>query len=345
MADNTWPILRQHPTTAPIVRSFWQPATLVPEVFTATLSAVGGWTMTAIRLRAEGWSPPLPPEPPPDPNAGLVPVRWNGTNLNPGYRDDGLLAIVTDVEGWYGTPPLDGHNLDRALADGAILGPKVIRPRVVVISGAATGPRDACLAFARELAGLAALKAPADLVIAEDGHELVASVRADSDQMTHEWAGPVLFRYSVPATAVDPRLYEADWQSVTVSLAGGEATGRHYARTYEWTYGAASLPNSARIVNPGNAETFVWARWEGPLGESRLTDGVNTIIMAPLLDGQAILVDTETLTATAPGGATRASFILAGSRPLLVPPYSSPTWRLYGTGTGSIGLMWRGAWT
>ena len=41
----------------------------------------------------------------------LVPVIWDGLSLNDGDRADGLCTVVSDVDGWYGSPPLDGNDL------------------------------------------------------------------------------------------------------------------------------------------------------------------------------------------------------------------------------------------
>jgi hypothetical protein len=278
------------------------------------------------------------------PALGLVPVVFNGLNLNEGERADGLTVAVTNLEGWYGTPPLNGNDMERALSDGAIWGPKVIGGRVLNIEGAASGPRDLCLMFARQLAALASLKVPVTLAIGEDGTTLTADVRAGTDQMTHEWAGPVLFRYTMPATAADARLYEDGWRTAVLTTGAGVQTGRTYPRVYRWAYGAADVPNSARIENPGNADAPVYAIYNGPLGDTRLTNGRQTIRVAAIADAQQIAVSTETLAATAPGGFTRANYILAGSVPMSAPANSSEVWRLYGTGTGYVELRWKGAY-
>ena len=85
--------------------------------------------------------------------SALVPVVWDDLALNEGERDDGLCTVVTLVEGWYGSPPLAGNDLLRVLTDGAVYGYKTLGPRVVAITGAATGPRDLLNQFARNLAG------------------------------------------------------------------------------------------------------------------------------------------------------------------------------------------------
>jgi hypothetical protein len=55
-------------------------------------------------------------------------------------------------------------------------------------------------------------------------------------------------------------------------------------------------------------------------------------------------VATATLTAEAPGGISRASFILPGSRPLWVPPDTSARWTLRAGGRGTVTLAWRSTW-
>jgi hypothetical protein len=185
---------------------------------------------------------------------------------------------------------------------------------------------------------------PVTLVIGEDGHALSAYVRADDEAMSHAWHGPVWFEWEVTLTAGDPRLYEEGWHTQLLTLGGTAESGRTYPRSYAWQYGAPVLGNSARLENPGTAEAPAWAIYTGPLTETRLTDGTNTIRLAPLGVGQQVTVATESLMAVAPGGATRASYILGGSAPLTVPPGSVGMWSLYGSGTGTVELQWRAAW-
>jgi hypothetical protein len=292
------------------------------------------------------------PEPEPEPEPWpprLVPVVWAGLDCNAGDRPDGVTLICEEVNGWYGTPPLHGHDIDRVLTDGAVFGAKVTGARVVTLTGAAAGPHAALIALARELAARAAARQPAPLSVGEgDDPEaplLTAMVRADEDRLETDWHGRALLRWQVALTAADPRLYEEVWREATLRLALDEDTGRDYPLEPPRAYALTVLPNAARLANPGNVPAPVLATWTGPLGETRLSDGARTIRLGPLGPQQEILVDTGSLVAVAPGGAARASYILAGSQPLAVPRDGSVTWRLYGTGSGSVGLRWRGAWT
>ena len=286
----------------------------------------------------------------------MLPVTWDDLSLNDGARGDGLTTVVTDVAGWYGSPPLSGGDLARELTNGAIFGFKTVGARVVTISGAVVADDVSARAllnqFARDLAARAVNPQPADLVIGEDQGPgdgsltyLSASVRGDSDQLSVAWAGRLLFQYQIALTAADPRLYESDWQSVvlTPAAAGGQ-TGRLYPWKPLRVYASADLPNAARLTNDGSVPAPVLVTYNGDLSESRLTDGLATIHLAPVAAGQQITVNTETLAAVAPGGVSRQSYLMAGTAPLLIPAESTVQWSLYGTGAGSVTLSWRGVY-
>jgi len=289
------------------------------------------------------------------PGPDTLPVIWDGLSLNDGDRGDGMLTVVTDVAGWYGSPPLNGNDLARQLTDGAVFGFKTVGPRVITIQGAAVAEVEARAVinqFARDLAARAVNPQPADLVIGEDEGAgdgslvlLSASVRADSDALAVAWTGRLYMTWQAVLTAADPRLYEATSQALTVTpAASGGQTGRLYPWLPQRLYASAALPNAARLVNAGSAPAPVWITYYGDLSESRLTDGLTTIHLAALAAGQQVIVNSETLAAVAPGGASRASYLMAGTAPLLIPPESSVQWSLYGTGAGHVDLEWRGVY-
>jgi hypothetical protein len=279
----------------------------------------------------------------------MVPVIWHGVDLNPGHVDEQFTATVTLVEGWYGTPPLEGNNRDRVLYDGAVWGNKIIGARTVAIEGAAVGPRDQLIDWRDQLAYLAAERDPFELTIGDPwlDQALTTLARADSDTFRHEFfAGGGAFRWAVTLTCADPLLYEAGgWNVVVLTTATAADAGRVYNRSYPWQYGRADPPGSSDyLTNPGNAAAPVYAIYRGDLSASRLTDDADSILMAPVLAGVEITVATATLVAEAAGGVARAAWILPGSRPMTIPPRSTARWRLYATGSGSVTLMWRAAW-
>lgn len=279
----------------------------------------------------------------------LVPVIWDGLPLNTGDQATGLCCVVEDVEGWLDSPPVTGNDAHRSIADGAAWGPKTLDAREITLAGAATGPRSELAWLRTQLAVRASAREPAELMIGDGAHDdrmLTAEVRAGTERLRHISLGPVGFRWSVVLSAADPLLYEADWSTARLSnQPPDEATGRPYPREFAWRYAVPYLPNTARLANPGTWPAPVWALYEGPLSESSLADGLGHVIrVAALQPGMQVQVATATLTAEAPGGLSRASFILPGSQPLAVPAAGSSRWHLYAAGGGSCSLAWRGAW-
>jgi hypothetical protein len=286
--------------------------------------------------------------PVPDAPSGLIPVTWDGLALNTGDQDSGLCSVIENVEGWLDSPALNGHDTDLVLADGAGWGVKTLGPRIITLSGAAAGPRDQLAELHDQLAVRAAARQPADLTItgaAGAGRSRTASVRAGTDQFKQTWLSSTAFRWQVTVTAADPAIYDATWQQAILSNGSGGATGRPYQRTYQWQYAASYTPTSALLVNDGNWPAPVYAKYDGDLAQSQLTDDQGGIInVAALGAGIEILVYTATLAAIAAGGLSRATYILPGSVPMVVNAGSAARWHLLGAGAGMVTLAWRSAW-
>ena len=289
-------------------------------------------------------------EPGPGPGGGggggLRPVEWDGLPLNTGDQDSGLCAVVEKIDGWLDSPPVDGHDAARSIADGAAWGPKTLGPRLIVMTGAAAGPRAELLRFRDQLAARAAAREPAELAIDAGHGTLTADVRAGTENFRATWHGPEFYRYQATVTAADPTLYGAHWQTLMLfNTSDDVTTGRLYPRAYQWRYASPNVPNSGVLANTGNTAAPVYALYEGDLTESRLVGAGGALIrLAPVAPGMQILMATATLTATAVGGLSRASSVLPGSRPLTVAAESSGRWWLYSAGSGSVTLAWRSAW-
>jgi hypothetical protein len=294
------------------------------------------------------WAYVAPAVPIPPTSPMLVPVEWDGLSLNTG--DDpvtGLCLVIENVQGWLDSPPLEGHDTARAIADGSAWGPKTLGARTVILTGSAAGPRDQLGAIRDQLAARAAARLPAPLAITDGGLDrtLVASVRGGTEAFRHTPLGSSGFRYQVSLTAADPAIYAAEWQQVKLSPGGGDATGRAYQRAYTWQYASSSVPNSAQLANDGNFPAVVYALYRGDLDTSELRDEAGGLINFAALDqGMEVLVESDTLSAIGAGGITRASYVLPGSIPMSLPPASSSRWHLYSAGYGEVTLAWRSAW-
>lgn len=278
---------------------------------------------------------------------GLIPVYWDDLPLNGGDDPDtGLCTVVELVDGWTDSPPLNGNDAARAVADGSAWGPKTLGARVVTITGVVMGPRDQLGLMRDQLAQRAVARDPAPLAITDSGvgRTLTADVRADTGAFNHTWLCPTAFRYQVALTAADPLLYEDTWQTATLvtSLPGG--TGRSYQRSYSWGYASPTLPNSTLMTNDGIVAAPVYALYTGDFSQSQLTDESGGIILLDVLQpAMQVVVDTSTLTAQA-DGLSRANYVLPGSVPMTLPPGQQVRWHLYATGAGSITLAWRSTW-
>jgi len=279
----------------------------------------------------------------------MIPVTWDGLALNGGAPDSaGLTWVIEDVAGWLDTPPLNGNDIDRALSDGAAYGVKTLEARQIILQGAvaaAAGAQSALPNARDQLAAKAAARSPAGLVIGDvAGRSMTAQVRGDSDAFKWTFLSPAVFRWQATVTAGDPRLYDTTVQTVTLSNTGSTG-GRGYLRTYPLTYPAGVLSSTAWLANAGNAYAPVLALFTGPLVAGlRLTDGTNTIFMAALAPGEQVYVQCDRLVAAAPGGASRASYLQAGSAPMSVNP-GGEQWSLIGSGSGTVQLQWQAAWT
>jgi len=301
--------------------------------------------------------PPPPPPQPSSPNPPtLVPVVWGGMDIDPGWVNEAFTAVVENVTGWYGSPPLVGRDTERALADGGAWGYKTIGPRDIEITGAAAGPRPQLMDWRDRLVGLAAAREPAELAITDPWLNVThtAMVRAGTDNFRHEFiADGYAFRWQVTLTAADPLVYDQQWQTLTLNTTTAADAGREYPRDYSmnepaysgWEYADPHPPGSAGYLrNDGDAPAPVYALYQGDLSSSRLTENGKSILVQALQSGVSIMVPSATLAAEAPGGAPRQAYVLPGSRPMFIPPFATVRWHLYAQGSGTVQLNWRSAW-
>ena len=301
------------------------------------------------RQFAPSWGYGPEPRAPSEGRDMLVPVEWDGLPLNNGDTGEGgLFSVIENVEGWLDSPPVNGNDAARSIADGSAWGPKTLGARHITLHGVVAGPRDLLGWVRNELVARTVNRTPAPLSITDGfgmSRTLTADVRAGTEKLRHAWLSPSAFRWEVNLTAADPLLY-GEWQTAELSTGTGEEdTGRTYQRDFTWHYGQPFLPNTALLSNAGNADAQVWALYHGDLIESRMTDDQGGVVrMVRIEAGEQIRVATATLTAEGPGGLSRANYILPGSAPMLIPAGGSSRWHLYSGGYGRIELAWRSAW-
>jgi hypothetical protein len=281
--------------------------------------------------------------------APSIPVEWGGLPLNIGDLETGLFMCVENIDGWLDSPPLDGNDVARAVADGSAWGPKTLGARAIAVTGVCLGPRDQTRAARDALGSLAAARVPMDFTVADPDLDtsLTASTRADSDALKLAPLGDQGFRYQVTLTAADPLLY-GDWQQVILAPGSGAATGRIYGKDYPWEYGAGQIPTSGILENEGNVDAPAIALYQGDLASPDLVDdNGSAIYLTDIGAGMEVQVDTARLQAIAAGGLSRASYIMPNSVPMLIPAQSQIGWHLgsaSASGSGQVVVVWRSAW-
>jgi hypothetical protein len=96
-------------------------------------------------------------------------------------------------------------------------------------------------------------------------------------------------------TASDPRRYDLDESSVTISGPSAGSGGLPYPLAYPLNYGTPGSPSTATAVNEGNAETHPVVVFAGPMTTPRLLNsslGWAIEFDVDLLLGQTLVVDT-----------------------------------------------------
>jgi hypothetical protein len=280
-----------------------------------------------------------------------IPVTLDGVQINSYEHPSGdVLAatfVVESVEGFYDTPDLDTHDEELVLTDGSLKGSTIIKSREIVITGGVIGDHYT-IAGAREiLAGFASSRKVLPLEVGDPylGRTLVSYVHSSAG-LKLRFINPTAIRYQLTFRASDPRLYSGGIESSILQLAA-PGTGRIYPREYpDWNYGAGPIPGVGDVWNYGNVDAPVVIDYFGPLGETRLVspDSEGVIRVAPLFDGEQLTVYSDTLAAVSPSNSSRASYVLAGSSPMLIPAYLQTQWQILGTGFGYVQLSWRSTW-
>ena len=278
----------------------------------------------------------------------MVPVTINGLDFNYHVPDPrATMFVVEKVEGFYDTPDVDTHDEDLILSDGSLRGSTIIKSREIVVSGGVIGDPDSISNARDTLAALAASRGEMPLEIGNPyvGRTMISYVHSSAG-LRCEFLNSNAIRYQLTFRASDPRLYAGGVESSTVAMFTG-GTGRIYPRTYPWNYGAGPVPGAANVWNYGNIAAPVTLDYYGPLTETRLVTTYSDafIRVAPLLDGERLTVYSDTLAAVVlPSYTSRASYVLSGSSPMLIPALSSPQWQVLGSGYGYVVLSWRSTW-
>jgi hypothetical protein len=279
----------------------------------------------------------------------LIPVAINGLDFNFQSVDPAAATyIVEKVEGFYDTPDLDTHDEELVLSDGSLRGNTIIKSREIVVSGGIVGDPFSISGAREVLATLASSRDEMPLEIGDpyNSRTLISYVHSSAG-LRYEIINPSAIRYQLTFQASDPRLYSGGVESALIMFTV-TGSGRVYPRQYpSWNYGGGPIPGSGNVWNYGNVDAPVVINYFGPLDETRLVNSYSDafIRVAPLLNDEQITVYSDTLAAvTPPSNSSRASYVLAGSSPMLIPAGYRTAWQILGSGYGYVTLEWRSTW-
>lgn len=314
-----------------------------PEAMTVTLH----WGDESLTAGTFTYTAPIAP--PESERSRLPGVIWDGYELNVLEAGGGTSLIVTDFNGWYGTPGADVGDVARALIDGMLWGPKALVGREMTLEGYVIGGtrRDVTSAMDR-IAVRAGSKEPLVMTVTDPQLDIAtqAEVRAIG-RMEQNWEGDLAFSYSVALRAADPRRYGADLRSA--SLAGSQVgTYRVYPRVHPWQYLMIDTTGAGVfLTNEGNIPAPVRLTYVGGLANSVLTDDDRSIRVDNVYAPTQLVVNSDSLAIRHAQGGNAARYLMAGSQPMTIPPDSTVRWRFFvgsGPAGGFLRLEWRSAW-
>lgn len=237
-------------------------------------------------------------------------VELNGLVLNR-LDDNGVIWIVTDIEGWWTLAPPDVPDIPRGWGDGSysVRGRKQSRP--ISLSGVILPPDRAFVPAVRQqlLQALNLVHTGGWLKTFEGGvwrGSYVWSV--DTPQIaTVNARGRTEF--SVGLRAADPikYLYSTDptpgdgfQSSEAILVSNGNSGGRLYDRSYDWEYdqGGPVQTGLGTVVNAGDATVpavfYVYGPVYGPAIIVNQTTGETMTIVRQLAEGDILTIDTST---------------------------------------------------
>lgn len=254
-----------------------------------------------------------------------------------------------NLDGWHGGLPVRGSSIDRPMQDGVIDGPAPLGGRTIAVGGTVWAPSRAALqaALDRISAVLAGATRVATLVVDEAvaGIARQATVRLGGATLARR-TGPQSAEWSLSLFAPDPRRYSAGparQVSTGRFVAGG---GLVFPLTFPLNFGAVGGTGTATVDNAGDAPLWPVLRLTGPLVDPviRLVGGPEIGLAMTINTGEEVVIDMATRTVLL-GQASRRNFMTFSSRWFPLPPGPSELFFDAASGSGTLTVQWRDAWT
>jgi hypothetical protein len=147
--------------------------------------------------------------------------------------------------------------------------------------------------------------------------------------------------------AEDPRIYEAQLQSITIEQSGTSITGRSYPRSYPYDYGVAIETGQVNVPNNGNRETPALITVFGPVTTPDIfneTNGKRLKVNITLGSSETLVIDLLNHTVLLNGTANRRGLLDEPNWYLLQPGDNFIRYRATSAGPATIKFDYRHAW-
>ncbi|WP_090476950.1 phage distal tail protein [Nakamurella panacisegetis] len=267
----------------------------------------------------------------------------------PDVDDAGCLWALETVEGWHGGIDPRGNPTPLEMADGDLDGPAPFGSRTITLSGTVVAPDKRALQMAldRVAAVLRGTVRTAPLVFEEalTGLARQAFVRLAGKTMTTR-TGPTSASWSLSLYAHDPSRYGAVEKSATTARfsAGG---GRVYPLTFPRVYGPGGSSGLVTVTNVGDARTWARFTFSGPLSNPsvRLVGGPRIAALMDVNAGEQLVIGEGTPRSVRLGMSSRRQFLTLDSQFFAIEPGTSQIYFGADSGTGTLTVAWRDAWT
>lgn len=134
-----------------------------------------------------------------------------------GIDDNGIIWCVSDIIGWWDTPPINQDTINPTSQDGSVVTASTLAARALVLRGTGKGElgTDPALVFAAydQLTGISwPLMASKALTVVEQGTTRTTNVVL-AGSVRKQWAGEQAFIFEIPLLSEDPRKYSVDVSS------------------------------------------------------------------------------------------------------------------------------------
>jgi hypothetical protein len=231
--------------------------------------------------------------------------------------DEGTVWAIEENPGWLGSPASTAEFLQRARGHGTTTTEGFLEGKSMPMKGRIRALTADKLSLAVDRLNAAITLTPFDLMVSESGRIRHMRVQRQDENLIDTLKGSsTVATFSIQVKAKDPRKF-GDLITDSTRLPFSEG-GAVYPVTYPLTYTGVSGTGVIKIHNPGNTQSPVWLRVDGPLppggwavthqGKQRSLTFASALGLAA---GEFVTVDMDRNEVLAQGQAPRSGYVIS----------------------------------